>query len=132
MAWLASQLKWIMLVSGVLTCTMLYAAFAPEAALTATFGERIEGPVADIIVRNWGALIGLVGMMLIYGAFAPPARRLVLTVAGASKLAFIVLVLSHGTQFLAFQAGIAVVVDAVSVLVFGACLASTRASRAGA
>jgi hypothetical protein len=130
MAWLASQIKWIMLVSGVLTCTMLYAAFAPEAALTSTFGESLEGPVASIVVRNWGALVGLVGLMLVYGAFSPPTRRVILTVAGASKLTFIVLVLSYGTQFLAYQAGVAVVVDAVWVLVFGAYLVSTRSSTA--
>jgi hypothetical protein len=128
MAWLASKIKWVMLVSGVLTCTMLYAAVSPEAALNSTFGEGLQGPVASIVVRNWGALIGLVGLMLIYGAFAPPVRRMVLTVAGASKLVFIALVLSYGTQFLGFQAGVAVVVDSLWVLVFGAYLIATRGS----
>lgn len=121
-----------MLVSGALTCTMLYAMVAPEAAVTSTFGAPLEGPIAAIIVRNWGALIGLVGFMLVYGAFAPPARRLILTVAAASKLVFILLVVSYGTRFLAFQAGIAVIVDAVWILVFGAYLVSTRAPRTGA
>lgn len=57
-----------------LTATMLYASIAPSAALQSTFGESLDGPLADLIVRNWGALIGLVGGMLIYGAFHPPAR----------------------------------------------------------
>ena len=97
MTWLAASIKWIMLVSGVLTCTIFYAAFAPEAALKSTFGESFEiGPVSGIIVRNWGVLVGLVGAMLIYGAFVSAARGLVLTVASVSKLAFIGLVLSHG------------------------------------
>lgn len=61
----AANIKWIMLVSGVLTCTMAYAAIAPQAALHATFGETLEGPLADIVVRNWGALITLVGAMLV-------------------------------------------------------------------
>jgi hypothetical protein len=125
MTWLASKIKWIMLVSGVLTCTMLYAAVAPEAALNSTFGESLQGPVASIVVRNWGALIGLMGLMLIYGAFAPQARRLVLTVAACSKLVFVVLVLSYGTQFLGFQAGVAVIVDSIWVLVFGGYLIAT-------
>jgi len=129
MTWLVSKIKWVMLVSGVLTCTMLYAVISPEAALNSTFGESLQGPVASIVVRNWGALIGLVGLMLIYGAFAPHARRLVLTVAGSSKLVFVALVLSYGTQFLSFQAGIAVVVDSVWVLVFGAYLLATHRSR---
>jgi hypothetical protein len=126
MAWLASKIKWIMLVSGLLTCSMLYAAVSPEAALNSTFGEGLEGPVASIVVRNWGALIGLIGLMLVYGAFAPSARRLVLTVAASSKLVFIALVLSYGTQFLAFQAGVAVIVDSVWVLIFGAYLITNR------
>jgi len=61
MKWIVARIKWIMLVSGALTCTMLYAAIAPQAALRATFGETLEGPPAEIVVRNWGALIGLVG-----------------------------------------------------------------------
>ena len=32
-------MKWIMLLSGVLTSTMIYAAIAPDAALQSTFGE---------------------------------------------------------------------------------------------
>jgi len=46
-------MKWIMLVSGILTSTMLYAAVAPQAALRSTFGETLQGPLAEIIVRNW-------------------------------------------------------------------------------
>ena len=75
----------IMILSGLLTMTMIYAAPAPEAALRSTFGESVSGPVADIVVRNWGALIALVGAMLIYGARKPAVRPLALTVAGASK-----------------------------------------------
>lgn len=59
MNWIVTSMKWIMLVSGGLTCTMLYAAVAPQPALQSTFGESIDGPVADIVVRNWGVLIAL-------------------------------------------------------------------------
>ena len=58
MKWVVANMKWIMLVSGALTCTMVYAAIAPDAALRSTFGETLEGPVAEIVVRNWGALKG--------------------------------------------------------------------------
>jgi hypothetical protein len=53
-----------MILSGVLTMTMIDAALAPEAALRSTFGEIVSGPVADIVVRNWGALVALVGAVL--------------------------------------------------------------------
>jgi hypothetical protein len=60
--------------------------------------------------------------MLIYGAFKPEVRRLVLVVAGVSKAVFIALVLSHGTQLLAYQAGVALAVDALMVVAFGGFL----------
>lgn len=120
------HIRWIMTVSGVLTSTMIYAAIAPDAALTATFGERVEGGLAHIIVRNWGALIAIVGLMLIYGAFSPPARPLVLAVAGVTKAIFIGLVLSQGSRYLGHQAGVAVAVDAVMVVVFGWYLLAAR------
>ena len=118
MMWITTRVKAVMLTAGLLTSTMLYAAIDPRAALQSTFGEGLDGPVAEIVVRNWGVLIGLVGAMLIYGAYSPPSRLLVLTVAGLSKLVFIGLVLSHGTRYLGQQAGVAVVVDSLFVLLF--------------
>lgn len=126
MNWIVGKIRWIMLASGALTCTMLYAAVAPEAAIQSSFGEPLEGPIAGIVVRNWGALIGLMGAMLIYGSNRPLVRPLILIVVGASKLVFVALVLSHGGRFLGFQAGSAVAVDSVVVVLFAIYLAMTR------
>jgi hypothetical protein len=87
MTWVTANIRWIMLAAGALTCTMIYAAIAPQAALRSTFGEALEGPVAEIVVRNWGVLITLIGAMLIYGAYHAPVRALVLTVAATTYLA---------------------------------------------
>ena len=119
---LVASIKWIMLVSGALTCTMLYAAIAPHAMLQSTFGETVEGPLGELVVRNWGALIFLVGAMLIYGAFNEAVRPLVLTVAAASKAVFIGLVLANGDRYLRTQAGVSIAVDSLMVIVFVACL----------
>ena len=124
---IVTKMKWIMLVSGVLTSTMFYAAIAPKDALLSTFGETLEGDVAEIVVRNWGVLIGMIGVLQIYGAFTPSSRPLVLMFAGISKLVFIGLVLSHGTRFLSHQAGIAVLVDALMVILFLTYLLSAKA-----
>jgi hypothetical protein len=110
MNWVVAGMKWVMLLSGALTCTMVYATVAPQAALRSTFGETLEGPPAEIVVRNWGALIALVGAMLIYGAFNPRSRPLILTVAGVSKLIFITLILVYGRQYLGQQAGVAITI----------------------
>jgi hypothetical protein len=126
MSWIVAKMKWVMLLSGALTLTMVYAAVDPQASLRSTFGESLEGPVAEIVVRNWGVLIALVGAMLIYGAFHPASRPLVLAIAGISKVAFIALVLVHGSRYLGQQAGVAIAVDAVMVLLFAWYLVAAR------
>jgi hypothetical protein len=126
MIWIAGNIHWIMTVSGVLTLTMVYAVVAPEVALRSTFGETMGGPVADVVVRNWGALIGLMGAMLIYAARKPAIRPFALTVAGSSKVVFIALVMSQGGRFLDDQAGIAILIDLVWVAVFATYLLAIR------
>lgn len=127
MKWIVAHIKWIMLVSGILTTTMLYAAIAPDAALRSNFGHGLEGPLAELIVRNWGILIGLIGAMLIYGAFDPPGRRFILSIAGISKVAFIALLLTVGRDYLGQPVRVAVAIDAIWVLVFAAYLVASRA-----
>jgi hypothetical protein len=117
-SWIVANIRWIMVLSGVLTATMIYAAIAPEAAVLSTFGEVVDEPHAKIIVRNWGALIALVGGMLIYGALVPPVRPLVLIVAGFSKVIFIGLIISEGSRYLRQQAGVAVAIDSVMIMLF--------------
>lgn len=126
MPWIVRNITWIMSISGILTASMIYAAIAPGAALSSTFGETLDGPLADVIVRNWGALIALVGGMLIYGAMQPAVRPLVLIVAGASKAVFIGLVLLHGERYMTGQAGIAVIVDAAMIILFAWYLYAAR------
>jgi len=124
--WIIANIRWIMIVSGALTATMIYAAIAPAAALESTFGETLTGPLANVVVRNWGALIALVGAMLIYGAFNAQVRPVILTVAGTSKAVFIALVLSQGERYLSRQAGIAVAIDLVLIMLFGWYLFAER------
>ena len=130
MPWIVTHIRSIMIVSGLLTMTMIYAAIAPQAALQSTFGETVSGPVADIVIRNWGALIALIGAMLIYGAFNRPERLLILIVAGASKAVFITLVLAHGGRYLG-KAGIPVAVDLVMIALFAWYVAAARSGAGG-
>jgi hypothetical protein len=132
--WIVRNMRWVMVVSGALTATMVQAAIAPDSVLRANFGETVSGPLAYLVVRNWGALIALIGAMLVYGAFNPLHRALVLIVAGASKMIFIGLVLAEGTRYLSSQAGVAVAIDSVMVILFGWYLLEARslATRAAA
>jgi hypothetical protein len=133
MKWIVAYIKWIMLVTGIFTATTFFSAFAPHAGLTNAFGESLEsaGPLAELVVRNWAFLVGLIGLMLIYGAFVPPARRLVLSVAALSKVWFVALLLTVGNVYLTRPIRGAVVVDGLEVLLFAAYLFTTgRAAHA--
>ena len=118
MRFFISNFKWIMLVSGLMTCTMLQALISPQASLLSNFGQTTQGNLSEIIVRNWGALIGLVGIMLIYGAFTESVRRFVLVIAGISKVIFILLVLSSNESYMRFGAGTAVIADSAMVILY--------------
>ena len=119
-----SQFKWIMVVGGLLTLTMLQAAVAPRAAFRMMFGDEPDGPLALLLARNWGVLIGLTGAMLVWGAFHTEVRPLVLTVAGLSKLTFIGLVLSHPPY--RRKTIVPVIIDGTLVVLFAVYLLAAR------
>lgn len=123
-----SNFKWVMLIAGLLTCTMFLGLTSPGTSLKSNFGDELEGASTGIIVRNWSALIGLMGIMLIYGAFNPALRKFTLVIAGLSKIIFIILVLSLGQQYLRFGVGTAVIVDSIMVVLFIAYLLVSRSS----
>lgn len=115
----------VMIASGLLTLTMLYAAVAPAAAVQQMFGESIGGAMEAVVVRNWGVLIGLMGGLLIFGALNPGSRRLALVVAGVSKIAFIGLILAQGDRYLG-GLGAAIAIDSVMIVLFAIFLLTWR------
>lgn len=121
-----SNFKWLMLISGLLTCTMFLGLVAPQSSLQSNFGESMQGPLSEILVRNWSALIGLIGIMLIYGAFVEPVRKFALVIAGLSKAVFITLVLWYGKQYMGFGAGTAVIADSLMIVLYVAYLLLAR------
>lgn len=122
MNFINNNIKWIMLISGILTFTMVSAAFVPQLALNSMFGSSLEGPLAEVIVRNWAVLVALIGGMLIYGAFRNEVRNLVLTVAILSKVVYITLVITNGFGSQLFPM---LVFDAILVLLFSRYIISS-------
>ncbi len=123
---IVAQMKWIMLVAGALTCTLIYAAVSPQEAIRSTFGDLVLlSPALEIIVRNWAILITMVGGLVIYGAFNPASRPLVLVFAGISKVIFLGLVFTYGKNIFEHQIGIGVVADLLILAVFAAYLFGT-------
>jgi hypothetical protein len=113
---ISKYIKWIMLVSGLLTCTMIYAVISPEASVASTFGESLSGDLANTIVRSWGALITLIGVMLIYGAFNPSNRKFAAAIAGVSKLIYVALLINLGDPYLS-KAAVIVGFDSIVAVV---------------
>lgn len=107
-------IKWIMLVSGLLTATMLYGLFAPQDALVSMFGVSFDGELQNIIIRSWSALVGLMGLMLVYGFFNSGVRGFSIAVVAISKFVFVMLILLYGESVIA-QLTAAIVMDAAVV-----------------
>lgn len=106
-----------MIVAGVITSTMILAVFAPEAVLINMFGVALTEPLAHVIVRSWGFLIFLIGALLIYGAFKPKYRNLALVFTSISKIAFIIFIVSFGSQFVD-KSLITIALDSLLVVIF--------------
>jgi hypothetical protein len=129
MNWVVAKIKWIMLVAGALTCTMLYAAVMPDAAVDFLFDRTLDGALGQVLVPSWAALVGLSGALLIYGAFRPQTRTLVMTAAGSCKLIFLGMMLGHGRQFLDEKVSLVLALDAVMVALFVTFLIGVRRAR---
>lgn len=129
MEFITRNFKWVMLVSGILTATMFYGLFAPQAALESMFGVSFDGTLQSIIVRSWSALVGLIGIVLIYGALIEKHRVFCAVIAALSKAIFVSLVLIFG-QALWAKVAPAITLDIVVVVLTIVFLVTVRGKRA--
>ena|SRR5688500_6346645 len=131
MRFFVEKFKWVMLVAGLLTCTMFLGLVSPQMSLESNFGETLPEPISNVLVRTWSALIGMNGIMLLYGAFRQAVRKFVLVIVSLSKLTFICIGLIYGQQYLDNGLGTAIVADAVMVALFAAYLVLAGRSDVG-
>jgi hypothetical protein len=127
MAWLIDNIHIVLIVGGLLTVSMLQFAIAPRLASISTYGEALEGPLVDLMVRGWGFLIALVGAMMLWAAFHPETRTLAVVAAIASKLFYIGALVAHRKRFLKGFAAVTAGVDVVMVVLLAAWLVKTCA-----
>lgn len=85
MGLIARHFRWLMLVSGVLTATMFYGLFAPQETLQSMFGASFDGQLQSLVIRSWSALVGLMGVLLIYGALNARHRTLCAVIARSAR-----------------------------------------------
>lgn len=120
-----NNIKWIMLIAGLLTCSMIFAVFAPQVALISMFGEALTQPLAQVVVRSWGFLIFLMGGLLIYGAFKPVYRNLSLIIVSLSKIVFIFLIITFGGPYIE-KSAITLIVDSIFIVLFALYLIKVK------
>ncbi|MGK0272826.1 MAG: low affinity Fe/Cu permease [Cocleimonas sp.] len=116
-----------MVIAGLLTCSMIFAVFAPQAALISMFGEALTEPLAQVVVRSWGFLIFLIGTLLIYGAYKPVHRNLALVFTSISKIVFVSLIVIFGTQYIE-KSALTIVLDSVLVIIFLSYLVKVKSA----
>lgn len=120
MAFIADNIFWILFVSGVVTSSMLAAVVAPRAVFEQFFGTALDGPLGNAIMRNWGLVIGMSGLLLIYAAYDETVRTPIMLFSIVGKLFFSVQVFAAGSTLKAARGG--AIVDLVIGVVFCAYL----------
>jgi hypothetical protein len=131
MNFIIKNIKWVMLISGVLTATMFYGLFAPQSALESMFGTSFNGSLESIVIRSWSALVGLIGAVLIFGAFNEKHRVFSISIAAFSKIIFVLLMLIYGQAFLG-EAATAIAMDCAVIVLALFFLVAVRIQQSAA
>jgi len=118
MGLITGNIFWILIVTGALTAIVALGAFRPKQGLQDAFGATTDDPGALLLVRHWNYLIGITGLMLVYGAFHAEVRTLVLWVAVASKSFLVALVFAQYRSFQGKPIVVGAIADVVMVVLF--------------
>ena len=92
------------------------------------FGVSFSGSLESRIVRSWSALVGLIGVVLIFGAFSEKHRVFAISIAAFSKVIFVSLMFIYGQVFLG-KAAPAVVMDCAVIVLAVFFLVAVRVQR---
>ena len=98
----------ILIVTGATTAMALAQFIAPASISRLIYGAVPTEMVGIALIRHWGLLVFLVGILLIYAAFHPEVREPVTVVAAAEKIAFSLIIFSTSLRRFPIAAAIAV------------------------
>jgi hypothetical protein len=118
MDWIIRNIDWILQISGIATCSMISLLFAPRFMTRFIFGEGVTGPIATLIVRSWGVMITLGGLLLIYASVHPEARLPILMFSFFGKSSFVVPVVMQPSRYLRQRAYVAAFGDIAMMVCF--------------
>jgi hypothetical protein len=83
---LTDHIQGILLITGGLTATLVAGVVAPGLVLRVLFLRDSPSPGEKLAIRHWSLLIALFGVSIVYAAYQPSVRSLVLTGASVEKL----------------------------------------------
>jgi hypothetical protein len=84
---IGTHIEFILIVTGAATAIAFVQFIAPAPVLRMICGKAPTDEVGLAVARHWGLLVCLVGALLIYAAFDPPARGPAVVVAAIGKTA---------------------------------------------
>jgi hypothetical protein len=85
---IGTHIEIILIFTGATTAMALAQFVAPASVSRIIYGAAPTEVVGITLVRHWGLLVFLVGVLLIYAAFHPAVRELVTVVAAVEKIGF--------------------------------------------
>ena len=85
---ISTHIETILIVTGATTAMALAQFIAPPSVSRIIYGAAPTEVAGIALVRHWGLLVFLVGVLLIYAAFHPAVREPVTVVAAVEKIGF--------------------------------------------
>jgi hypothetical protein len=114
---LASSIKWILVISGLLTAAGgLAALLFPQPTLKLVFGADNADVLTEFFARHWGALLFVVCSLTIYAAFFPDTRGSILTAAIFEKVIIFFLIFFGNLTRTNMMTAIAIMDGSLAVL----------------
>ena len=105
---IGAHIEIILIVTGATTAMALAQFIAPASISRLIYGAVPTEVVGIALIRHWGLLVFLVGILLIYAAFHPALRAPVTVVAAVEKTAFSLGIFGTSLRRHPIAAGIAV------------------------
>ncbi|WP_286263671.1 hypothetical protein [Thalassotalea atypica] len=109
------HLKSFLCLTGAGTAAAFIYAIAPAWALTNLNGVTLDGS-HQLLIQHWGAIVGLVGVMMIVAAYKPQWRESTLLLCTAEKAYLVFLFLFHQSNPLVGEFGLFALADSLMIV----------------
>jgi|GEM_PF-2423708 len=124
MAWYVANFHWVLYVTGALTATLTLMALRPAQQFKAMFGAELTDPRLILVARQFGVVVGMLGLLLIYVGYEPSGRFPILALAIVSKASLVMLLTLNIKHFGGTSARQVIIADALMVVLYVAYLAA--------